>query len=79
MQNGTKQGMGTGSHESDTHSGTNGAQEARPSPGRTAGQPAGQTVSGPGFYVWEEDPRQARQWGAELADASRWQHRGHRS
>jgi hypothetical protein len=29
----------------------------------------GQVVTGPAFYIWEEDPRQARQWGAELADA----------
>jgi len=29
----------------------------------------GQVVMGPAFYIWEEDPQQARQWGAELADA----------
>lgn len=62
---GTKPGTRTSSHETD------GKREARPN--------RGETVSGPAFYVWEEDPRQARQWGAELADAWRSQHRGTRS
>jgi hypothetical protein len=26
----------------------------------------GFAASGPGFYVWEEDPRQARRWAEEL-------------
>ena len=30
---------------------------------------AGQIVMGPSFYVWDESPRQARQWGVELANA----------
>lgn len=30
---------------------------------------AGQAVAGPAFYIWDEDPRHATQWGAELADA----------
>jgi hypothetical protein len=30
---------------------------------------AGQVIEGPAFYVWDEDPRQAREWGVELADA----------
>ena len=30
---------------------------------------AGRAVTGPAFYIWDEDPRHARQWGAELADA----------
>lgn len=67
MQNRTKQRMRTSSRETET----NGARQALPN--------RGQTVSGPAFYVWEEDPRQARQWGAELADAWRSQHRGTRS
>jgi hypothetical protein len=30
---------------------------------------AGQIVMGPSFYVWDESPRQAREWGVELAKA----------
>ena len=30
---------------------------------------AGQIVMGPSFYVWDESPRQAREWGVELANA----------
>ena len=30
---------------------------------------AGQIVMGPSFYVWDENPRQAREWGVELANA----------
>lgn len=30
---------------------------------------AGQVVMGPSFYVWDENPRQAREWGVELANA----------
>lgn len=26
----------------------------------------GYAASGPSFYVWDEDPRQGRQWAAEL-------------
>ena len=29
----------------------------------------GQVVMGPGFYVWDESPREAREWGLELATA----------
>ena len=29
----------------------------------------GYAVSGPSFYVWEEDSRQGREWAAELAQA----------
>jgi hypothetical protein len=29
----------------------------------------GQIVMGPSFYVWDESPRQAREWGVELANA----------
>jgi hypothetical protein len=29
----------------------------------------GQVVMGPAFYVWDDDPRQAREWGVELAKA----------
>jgi len=40
---------------------------AQPHPvGRATG---GQAIEGPAFYVWDEDPRQAREWGVELADA----------
>ena len=28
---------------------------------------AGYAASGPSFYVWEEDSRQARRWAAELS------------
>jgi hypothetical protein len=30
---------------------------------------AGSSASGPSFYVWDEDPREARRWAADL---SRW-------
>ena len=29
----------------------------------------GQIVMGPSFYVWDEVPREAREWGIELANA----------
>ena len=29
----------------------------------------GQIVMGPSFYVWDESPREARDWGVELANA----------
>jgi hypothetical protein len=29
----------------------------------------GQVVMGPNFYVWDESPKQAREWGVELANA----------
>ncbi len=29
--------------------------------------PRGQVVMGPGFYVWDESPKEAREWGTELA------------
>ena len=29
----------------------------------------GQIVMGPSFYVWDENPREAREWGIELANA----------
>ena len=29
----------------------------------------GQIVMGPSFYVWDESPKQARDWGVELANA----------
>ena len=32
-------------------------------------QPQGQVVMGPGFYVWDESPEEARAWGVELATA----------
>ena len=32
-------------------------------------QPRGQVVMGPGFYVWDENPKEAREWGVELATA----------
>ena len=31
--------------------------------------PSGQVVMGPSFYVWDESPKQAREWGVELANA----------
>jgi len=31
----------------------------------------GLAASGPGFYVWDEDPAQARRWAAELAGDAR--------
>ena len=30
---------------------------------------SGQIVMGPSFYVWDESPREAREWGVELANA----------
>jgi hypothetical protein len=30
---------------------------------------SGQVVMGPSFYVWDESPKQAREWGVELANA----------
>ena len=30
---------------------------------------AGQIVMGPSFYVWDENAREAREWGVELANA----------
>jgi hypothetical protein len=38
--------------------------EPRPSPPEQ-----GQVVMGPGFYVWDESPKEAREWGTELATA----------
>ena len=35
----------------------------------------GQIVMGPSFYVWDESPKQAREWGEELANA--WLARRH--
>lgn len=32
---------------------------------------AGFAASGQGFYVWDEDPAEARRWAAELSAASR--------
>jgi hypothetical protein len=39
---------------------------ARP---RWRAESAGQVVMGPSFYVWDEVPQQAREWGIELANA----------
>lgn len=38
----------------------------------------GHVVSGPSFHVWDEDPDEARAWGAELAmaDARHWNLQG---
>jgi hypothetical protein len=36
---------------------------------RQSQPPRGQVVMGPGFYVWDESPREAREWGIELATA----------
>jgi len=36
---------------------------------RDARAEQGQVVMGPAFYVWDDDPRQAREWGVELAEA----------
>ena len=38
-------------------------------PQRTPWSGAGQIVMGPSFYVWDENPREAREWGTELANA----------
>lgn len=32
----------------------------------SAGKAAGHTIRGPGFYVWEEDAREAEEWALEL-------------
>jgi hypothetical protein len=36
---------------------------------RNSQPPQGQVVMGPGFYVWDESPREAREWATELAVA----------
>ena len=36
---------------------------------RESQPPQGQVVMGPGFYVWDESPKEARAWGVELATA----------
>ncbi|TMA36474.1 MAG: hypothetical protein E6J87_00545 [Deltaproteobacteria bacterium] len=36
---------------------------------REAWSAPGQIVMGPSFYVWDESPKQAREWGVELANA----------
>ncbi|HKA13836.1 MAG TPA: hypothetical protein VKH41_02360 [Myxococcota bacterium] len=36
---------------------------------RGAWSAPGQIVMGPSFYVWDESPKQAREWGVELANA----------
>ena len=39
-------------------------------PSARESQPAqGQVVMGPGFYVWDEIPEEAREWATELATA----------
>lgn len=38
-------------------------------PQRGAWSAPGQIVMGPSFYVWDESPKQAREWGVELANA----------
>jgi hypothetical protein len=48
------------------------AHAPRPEPLRSPGRPwseQGQIVMGPSFYVWDESPKQAREWGVELANA----------
>jgi hypothetical protein len=57
-------------HEQERHSDRNAhAPETEPlrSPGRDC--PQGQIVMGPSFYVWDESPKLAREWGVELANA----------
>jgi len=39
---------------------------------RSAGEASDRVVSGPGWYVWDEEPDEARRWGAaQPRDASR--------
>ena len=57
--------------ERDRHSDPN-ASAPKPESLRSPGRdwPAqGQIVMGPSFYVWDESPKQAREWGVELANA----------
>ena len=57
--------------ERERHSDPN-ARAPIPEPLRSPGRdwPAtGQIVMGPSFYIWDESPKQAREWGVELANA----------
>jgi hypothetical protein len=45
------------------------AQHPLADPPRGTDPGAGQIVMGPSFYVWDESPREAREWGVELANA----------
>lgn len=57
--------------EQERHSDPN-ASAPRSEPLRSPGRdwPAqGQIVMGPSFYVWDENAKQAREWGVELANA----------
>jgi hypothetical protein len=47
---------------------TRGHPTPQPQPHETH-PPRGQVVMGPGFYVWDENAREAREWGTELATA----------
>jgi len=52
------------------------AHPERPAGARRTGlppaesNPAGLAIEGSGYFVWDEDPRRARQWAGEL-DAAR--------
>ena len=56
--------------EQERHSDPNARAPREPlrSPGRDWPE-RGQIVMGPSFYVWDESPKQAREWGVELANA----------
>jgi len=47
------------------------SESSRTAHGRREGwvMAEGQVVMGPSFYVWDESPKQAREWGVELANA----------
>jgi hypothetical protein len=37
--------------------------------GPLGGEPTGRSITGPGFYVWDEDAGEAEAWALELAEA----------
>jgi len=51
------------------HEFRSGAERQDPHGDAQRGPWSGQIVMGPSFYVWDESPRQAREWGVELANA----------
>lgn len=42
-----------------------GGRRTRPRP--VESNPRGQAIEGPGYFVWDEDPQQARLWARELS------------
>jgi hypothetical protein len=57
----------THDHGRDHHTSVPSSQA--PLPQQASWTAPGQVVMGPNFYVWDESPKQAREWGVELANA----------